>query len=382
MSDSLPIVEAGDESALRAALEQLQGRAFILLGEKMEGDWSDKIMEEYRKAGKEFLFSSNGCEGAVFGPHAHYLIPAEPKIPVTDWIRKYLRPLVAETGLFAEMAAAARAVREERESKMAGNVFFHTGDLGDIIAALPTIRALGGGYLILGNRHGRGGRELMSQARFDIIEPLLSAQSYLTGVERIDDAPAVIASRPVELLRAHLVTHDFTRFRETAPPQERGEGSKLAHGGAGYNLATWQAKHFKIADLDLSPWLTVPESDNGIRNEARGKAIFARTERYHNPKFDWGRIVKENSPALFVGLEDEWKNFSVEFCGTVGAEVRYRPTGNFLELAQLIAASRIVVANQSCPCWIAMAMGHPLIQESDQWNLNSVVERHNAEYRM
>jgi len=350
---------------VRALIEQNKGSVFLYVDPTIPCQSRETIMEEYRKAGKEFLVSNNGDGSCVFGVHAHWLIPAEPKMPVIDWVRKYMRPLTAESGIFAELAAAARAKEEERKSKMAGNVFFHTGDLGDIIAALPTIRALGGGYLILGNRHGRGGRELMTQARFDVIAPLLAAQSYIAGVELMDDAPG----------KAEIpVTHDFTRFREHAPPQSVREG-RLLHGGAGYNLATWQASYFGLHDVDLSPWLTVQKNE-----EALGKTIFARTERYHNPKFDWAGIVAKHWPALFVGLEEEWKNFSVEFCRGIGIEVSYRPCGNLLEVAQLIAGSRLLVCNQTVTFWMAAGLGHPLIQESDQWNLNSVVERTNATY--
>lgn len=381
MSEPL-LTESGNNAGLRETIEKNRGRTFV---HRTDGTYTTdelaRIEREFKESGKAFLCGRNGCESIVFGPHAHWLIPAAPKIPVTEWVRKFLRPLVAESGIFEELATAARAKIDERKSKMSGNVFFHTGDLGDIIAALPTVRALGGGYLILGNRHGRGGRELMTQARFDVIEPLLEAQNYITGVELLDDAPGVLLS--TEAVKS-AVTHDFTRFREHAPPQAK-IGTRLLHGGAGYNLATWQASYMGVHDVvDLSPWVRAGLADEGIRNEARGKAIFARTERYHNPTFDWGAMVKEHSPALFVGLEEEWENFRISIPDSrlVGAEIRYRPCANLLEVAQLIAGSRLLVANQSCPCWIGMAMGHPLIQETDQWNLNSVVERTNAEYRM
>lgn len=381
MSVPLLVIQSGD---LRAEIAENKGRGFIHGGDYAPEE-IQRIETEFRESGKAFLFSNNGVEGAVYGPHAHWLIPAECLEP-EKWVRKNLRPLIAETGIFSELAEEAQAKIDARAELLSGNVFFHTGDLGDIIAALPAIRSLGGGYLILGNRHGRGGREQMNQARFNVIAPLLDVQPYLTGVEFLDDAPAVRhgTDRTDETNKdlKSIVTHDFTRFREHRPPEAKRPDGSLGHGGAGYNLATWQGSYFGVKEVDLSPWLHVPDGDTELRNEVRGKAIFARTERYHNPKFDWIGIVKAHAPALFVGLEDEWNSFQTAFCGSIGADVRHRPVANFLEVAQMIDGSKSVVGNQSAPMWIAMAMGHRLIQETDQWNLNSVVERHNAEYRM
>jgi hypothetical protein len=181
--------------SVRSEIEKAKGARFTYFAEgympadrAQHDEWVAQIRAEYDRRGKEFLLSNNGDGCAVFGVHTNWLVPADCADPVA-WIRRHLKPLMAETGIFAELRAARDAKEAARAKLMAGNVFFHTGDLGDIIAALPAIRALGGGYLILGNRHGRGGRELMSPERFAVIEPLLSAQPYIAGVELCDDAP-------------------------------------------------------------------------------------------------------------------------------------------------------------------------------------------------
>jgi len=94
---------------VRALIEQNKGSVFLYVDSAIPCQSRDTIMEEYRKAGKEFLVSNNGDGSCVFGVHAHWLIPAEPKMPVIDWVRKYLRPLTAESSIFAEIAAAERA---------------------------------------------------------------------------------------------------------------------------------------------------------------------------------------------------------------------------------------------------------------------------------
>jgi hypothetical protein len=60
--------------------------------------------------------------------------------------------------------------------------FFHSGDLGDILAALPTIRALGGGVLRIGPAADTGQREAMNEGRFKSIAPLIKQQEYIEDV--------------------------------------------------------------------------------------------------------------------------------------------------------------------------------------------------------
>lgn len=227
------------------------------------------------------------------------------------------------------------------------NVYRHTGDLGDIVAGLAVMRELGRGQLILGNVKGVGAREPMSAQRFQAIAPLLDRQPYLIAVSHEHDAKGV--------------TNDFADFRYTA-----------ARIGEEHTLVNWQGDHFGI-EVDLRPWLL------GINpsEESRGKAVFARTTRYHGYDFNWPAIANDWPNAIFVGLEEEHNRF----CETVRKTVPWRPTSNLLEVAELIAGSEILISNQCVASWIAMAMGHRLIQEVCPWSINSIIRRDNAEFR-
>jgi len=70
--------------------------------------------------------------------------------------------------------------------------FLHGGDLGDVIYALPAIRALGGGALYLSEAHP--GRESLTAARRDVLLALL---------ERIDPLFEALA-KEIELEGLHL----------------------------------------------------------------------------------------------------------------------------------------------------------------------------------
>lgn len=228
------------------------------------------------------------------------------------------------------------------------NVYRHTGDLGDVIAGLAIMRQLGHGQLILGNVNGAGAREPMNETRFAAIAPLIERQPYIFGVSHEHDAKGV--------------THDFANFRSI--PCRIGEA---------HTLTNWQGDYFKIDPVDLSPWLAnVSPSD-----ETAGKVVFARTQRYHGTKFNWPAIASQFSDAIFVGFHDEHR----EFCNVARKEVPWRQTSNLLEVAELIAGSEMLVSNQCVASWIAMAMGHQLIQEVCHWSVNSIIRRDNAEFR-
>jgi hypothetical protein len=70
--------------------------------------------------------------------------------------------------------------------------FLHGGDFGDLIYALPAIRALGGGALYLSEAHP--GREPLTAARRDVLLPLL---------ERTDPLFEALA-KEIELEGLHL----------------------------------------------------------------------------------------------------------------------------------------------------------------------------------
>ena len=229
------------------------------------------------------------------------------------------------------------------------NVFFHSGDLGDCIAFLPVIRQLGGGQLILGNRNGQQAREAITEERFNAIAPLLRAQPYISAVSHEHDAKGV--------------THDAGNFRSIP----------CRCGHEAHNLVNWHGDYFGISDVDVSPWLS------GITpsEETKGRAVFARTLRYHGQNFDWPGIARQYPNAMFIGFADEYRGL----CDTAKMKLAWKPTSNLLEVAELIAGSEMLVSNQCVASWIAMGMGHRLIQEVCHWSVNSIIRRDNAEFR-
>lgn len=225
------------------------------------------------------------------------------------------------------------------------NAFFHSGDMGDVIACLPSVLALGGGRVVIGphdfNLPGGMIRQSMKGPRFEALRPLLDAQPYIPNVEW-QDKPSGI-------------NFDFCGFRHDGRHAE--------------NLADWQARHMN-ARISLDPWLTVPAKPHG-------RVVVARSQRYHAGGFPWRDLLDRYPNPIFVGLAAEHYAFQAEF-----GPVEYQPTIDLLALAKVIAGCRLFIGNQSCPMWIALGLGVPIIQETCPSCPNTIIQRPNCRYTL
>lgn len=212
--------------------------------------------------------------------------------------------------------------------------FFHTGDIGDIIAVLPTIRALGGGELVIGYKPN-GQRESLRGARFEALVPLLLAQSYISGVRWGD---------------ARLGCLDFSRFRETPD-----NGMSLAH---------HQADYAGEVEISVEPWLTADPIPHA-------RPVIARSARYHNLDFPWREVLRKLENPIFVGLPQE----HAAFCSFTGTNIEHVRCENLLQLARTIAGGSVFVGNQSAPFWIAAGLGGRCVQETWIDGPNSTIHR-------
>lgn len=215
--------------------------------------------------------------------------------------------------------------------------FLIGGDLGDAIAGLPSIRHLGGGELWL---QTQSGTKPWSPERWDAIRPLLEIQPYLTSVKLIPENEVATPDYNLSTFRSSWGKHP--------------------------TLIGKQAVHLGINpdDLDLSPWLTIPEAPK------HGKIIACRSER--NQGFIHFHLLwrYHHQDCFFVGLEQEYKTFCYNCTpytpGTKPATlIPHKPTANLLEVAQLISGSRLLVCNLSAPLWVAYGLGFsPIILEA------------------
>lgn len=205
--------------------------------------------------------------------------------------------------------------------------FKHSGDLGDIIYSLPTIRALGGGilYLNAGKKvsppiPGIPTKKFASKKSVDLIRPLLLSQDYIEDVRVWDN---------------EVVDYDLDQFR-------------VKH----KNLSTINlaAAHLATFDLDESlineQWLF----DIKKKTVNKKKVVFHRSPRYHNAKFEresWPKYINEyGGNAVFIGIPSEYDDFVKKFgCN----EIPFYQVNDLLEMAEIINGCELFIGNQSSP---------------------------------
>lgn len=211
--------------------------------------------------------------------------------------------------------------------------FKHSGDLGDLIFALPAVRAHlerkapGAKAAVLLSRSPETG-EPMTPARAALIKPLLLAQPYVGDVRLWCGERAI----------------DLDAFRSSG-----------------------RTMHFNLADLHLDvlglpheerqrPWLTVDRTD---RLPGR-PVVFARGPRWGNPLFNWRRMEEVYGlHAFFLGLGAEWELLNM----TQGVSVPHVPTANLLEAARLIAGAELFVGGQGVLHAIAEGLHKRIVLE-------------------
>lgn len=244
--------------------------------------------------------------------------------------RRYERDSAAATVWTAELPARLAALRREPVAH-----FRHSGNAGDLIYALPALRALAAGRparLTL-RLHQPGlypaahplGNVMLNEGMAARLRPLLLAQSYLQTVDTGEGDEA---------------GYDLDLFRQLPLPFDRGD------------IVRWYFYVFNVFPDPALPWLTVA----GDQRYA-DSIVLARSERYHNPNLHF-EFLRAYPRVVFVGVEQEYRLMQAQI-----PQLEWVPVPDFLALAQVIAGARLFVGNQSFPYALAEAMKVPRILE-------------------
>ena len=231
----------------------------------------------------------------------------------------------------------------------------HSGDLGDIIFSLPTVRALGGGILYLDPAGGktephvritcfpeRGTR--LTATSIEWLKPLLLLQEYITDVR---------------YWSGEAVDYNLDIFRSYSRQE---------------NLADSHLAAFRLpSSLRDTAWLKVdqPQAMEGFRQ------VISRTMRKHGNDQFWEAFLREHQrECLFVGLEPEHEEFERRF----GVSIRYYPTPTALDLARVIAGCSQFVGNPSFANAVAEGLKQNKILEVYRDAPNEIFVRPGAQY--
>jgi len=248
-------------------------------------------------------------------------------------------------------AVRAMMIKPVRALLRRGSSYYHSGNLGDIIYGLYAIKLHGGGELVLGPQQN-GTMPCMvpiTREQFDMALPLLEAQRYLRSVSFTPKYPG------------KAVQYDLNKFRDHWNNWTLRQNERI-HNLCEMHCYAAGVRHLMKQD---EPWL---EAGEPIWT---GKIIVHRSFRYQAKDFPWRELVKRyGREMLFVGLEDEYREFVRQF-----GRVSYYRVYDFLEMARVIAGGKAVAANQSFPCSLALAMGQRVYQESWHGGRDCMFER-------
>ena len=227
-------------------------------------------------------------------------------------------------------------------------IYKHSGTFGDLIYSLSVVKKLGAGAfaIALNNieicvaRYGYRPDEVdimhkgrFTVADFNLIEPLLRRQSYITDV--------------VPWKGIHDI--DLDQFRGVL---FRGfEGNYVEAFYKTFNLPF-------TADVYDETWL---EADP-LR---MASVVINRTFRYRCPSgtASWQNLLEQaniTQNGIFVGSDEDHEDFEK----STGFRVQYYPVKDFKELADIIAGADLFMGNQSAAYSIAMALGKSSVLET------------------
>lgn len=222
--------------------------------------------------------------------------------------------------------------------------FKHSGDLGDIIYSLPTIKMLGGGVLYLDITGGEdepsckaqcmNGKTKFNETSYNFIKPLLESQPYITEVK---------------IYNKNKINYNLNLFRyKFADPNSRSKTKNLLdlHLDA-FNLPEWDPN---------AGWLKI---NNPIYLDK--KTVVSRSPRMQ-ANYPWFEVNKFNfrDKAVFVGLPKEHEIFEYTF----DIKIPHHQVEDALELARVLAGCKAFAANSTFTLAVAIGLGTvPIIQE-------------------
>jgi len=209
--------------------------------------------------------------------------------------------------------------------------FSHSGHAGDIIYSIPAMQSLAKGRKInLYLELYKPARDFTKKMRHPNGQVMLTPKSIELFAPLILSQPAF---KKCEALKDQKVQYDLTVFREF--PFDYRMGS----------IARWYFLTYGINGDLGKPWLQV--TPDKTFNHA---IVLARSSRYRSPKIDYG-FLQKYPRLVFVGMPEEFEDMKKQL-----PKLEYKPVTNFLELAAVIAGSKLFIGNQSFPFSLAEAL--------------------------
>lgn len=217
--------------------------------------------------------------------------------------------------------------------------FKHSGHIGDLMYALPVIKELSKEktcnlFINLNQQFGKtyykhpSGNIMISKKIYEMLLPLLESQEYINKVSFLDNEDIDV---DLDYFRDFPFTTNFHSIR-------------------------WYY-HLVNKQVDMAvPFLKVNQNEN-----FKNKVVIVRSHRGRNPLIDYSFLTKFDE-LLFLGTKIEYDDFVLKVPNTVFYDVP-----NFLELAQIMSAARLVITNQTFAFSIAEGLKVNRLLESNPY---------------
>ena len=233
--------------------------------------------------------------------------------------------------------------------------FLHSGNSGDIIYALPTIKAAArlvgkpvNLFLKVDQQREAHptythplGMVMLNRETANMLTGLIEQQDYITSC-------AVFEGEKIDI--------DLDNIRKSGIRLDRGSITKWYGFITGLNVDT------------AEPWLKVNPNQT-----VKNKVVVARSQRYRNPFIDYS-FLKYDKDAVFIGLKTEYDDMH-----QVLPNLNWQPVKNFLEMAEIIASAKLFIGNQSLPFALAEGLKVKRLLECDYEEPNVIPEGKNGE---
>jgi len=224
---------------------------------------------------------------------------------------------------------------EQRIKKKSELSFLHSGQLGDLIYSLATIKELAKSHkcnlYIQVNKFMQfdykdsAKQVLLSDRSCKLIFPLLKEQDFLNSVN---------------YYTGESIDINFDLFRKIPINLSFYSTRWFAH-VAGINI--------DVADTFLS---------TKAHAHIKDKIIIHRSPRYRNAYINY-KFLNNQKNLLCIGLEQEYKNLKNEI-----NNLEFHDCKNFLEMAQIIKGSKFYIGNMSFQYIIAEGLKTPRLLEA------------------
>ena len=248
----------------------------------------------------------------------------------------------------------------------------HSGNAGDIIYSLPTVRGLGAEHFIMNASDipGFGARFLNEKTALSLI-PLLLRQSYIKRVSvvfmhnpfppyfKTENGTLVVTPLPLEYMDGYLTDIDFIldKFRLT----DTNHNHLVSCYAGPFGINVGPAEKWLSAE-DGAKETEAPAFDTGFKY----RIILALTPRYRSQNKDFWKSALEglSGEILAVGVQEDAECVS-------GIADKFMTCAHFLELANIINGAELFIGNPSMAYSIAEGLKVPRVVEIPDFPRNA-----------